>query len=132
MMKRFGVSLEEELLEKLDGLVKKNKLPNRSQAIRYLIRKNMTDEQWETNQVVSGCVVLVYDHHKRDLLTKVVDIQHNFQNIVLSSQHVHLDHDNCIETIILKGKARNLKELSDRLIGLKGIKHGQLVMSTSG
>ncbi|MDP8257881.1 MAG: nickel-responsive transcriptional regulator NikR [Candidatus Aadella gelida] len=131
-MKRFGVSLEEELLEELDGLVKKNKLPNRSQAIRYLIRKSVTTEQWETNQVVSGCVVLVYDHHKRDLLTKAVNIQHDYQNIVLSSQHVHLDHDNCIETIILKGKARDLKELADRLIGLKGIKHGQLVMSTTG
>jgi CopG family transcriptional regulator, nickel-responsive regulator len=130
-MKRFGVSLEEDLLAELDGLVKKNKLPNRSQAIRFLIRNNMTAEQWETNQVVSGCVVLVYDHHKRDLVNKVVDIQHDYQNLVLSSQHVHLDHDHCIETIILKGKASTLKELADRLIGLKGMKHGELVMSIS-
>lgn len=131
-MKRFGVSLEDNLLEELDDLVRRHKLPNRSQAIRYLIRRNLTQEQWETNQVVSGCVVIVYDHHKRDLLNKTVDIQHEYQNLVLSSQHVHLDHDNCLETIILKGKAGILKELADRLIGLKGIKHGELMMSTTG
>ncbi|MCK5014001.1 MAG: nickel-responsive transcriptional regulator NikR [Candidatus Omnitrophica bacterium] len=131
-MKRFGVSLEDNLLDELDDLVKKHKLPNRSQAIRYLIRRNLTTEQWETNQVVSGCIVLVYDHHKRDLLNKAVDIQHQYHHLVLSSQHVHLDHSNCLETITLKGKAKKLKELADRLIGLKGMKHGQLVMSTLG
>ncbi len=131
-MKRFGVSLEDNLLDELDDLVRRHKLPNRSQAIRYLIRRNLAKEQWDTNRVVSGCVVLVYDHHKRDLLNKAVDIQHKYQNLVLSSQHVHLDHDNCIETIALKGKAQDLKELADRLIGLKGMKHGELVMSTLG
>jgi CopG family nickel-responsive transcriptional regulator len=107
-------------------------LPNRSQAIRYLIRRNLTKEQWDTNRIVSGCIVLVYDHHKRDLLNKAVDIQHEYQSLVLSSQHVHLDHDNCLETIALKGKAQDLKELAQRLIGLKGMKHGELVMSTLG
>lgn len=128
-MKRFGVSLEEDILKKLDTFIAERKLPNRSQGIRYLIRKNLTEEQWNTNQQVSGCVVLVYDHHKRDLLNKSMDIQHNYQHLVLSAQHVHLDHDNCIETIILKGKANELKELADSLIALKGMKHGELVMS---
>lgn len=131
-MKRFGVSLEDNLLDELDSLVKQHKLPNRSQAIRYLIRQSTAKEKWQTNQIVSGCVVLVYDHHKRDLLSKAVDIQHRFQHIVLSSQHVHLDHDHCLETIILKGRAKDLRELADELIALKGMKHGQLVMSTLG
>ncbi|MCD4781832.1 MAG: nickel-responsive transcriptional regulator NikR [Candidatus Omnitrophica bacterium] len=131
-MKRFGVSIEDHLLEEVDSLVKKNQLPNRSQAIRFLIRKNLVRDKWEGNKEVSGCIVLVYDHHKRDLLNKSVDIQHKYQNLVLSTQHVHLDHNNCLETITLKGKAKELRDLSDKLIALKGMKHGELVMSTIG
>jgi len=128
-MKRFGVSLEDNLLKELDKLVSSRKLPNRSQAIRYLIRKDEVEQKWKSNANVSGCLVLVYDHHKRDLLNKSVDIQHEFQHLVLSTQHVHLDHNNCLETIALKGKAKELKNLADNLIALKGIKHGELVMS---
>jgi len=80
--------------------------------------------------MVSGCVVLVYDHHKRQLLSKLVDVQHNYQELVLSAQHVHLDHDCCLETITLKGKAKDLRKLSDSLIGIKGVKYGELVMSS--
>ena len=128
-MKRFGVSLEDDLLEELDGLVSRHKLPNRSQAIRYLIRKNKVEDKWKSNAKVSGCIVLVYDHHKRDLLAQSVDIQHNYQHLILSSQHIHLDHNNCLETIALKGKAKELRALADGLIALRGMKHGELVMS---
>jgi CopG family nickel-responsive transcriptional regulator len=128
-VKRFGVSLEEELLKELDGLVKTHRFPNRSQAVRFLIRSNLVAQKWQHNKEVAGCVVLVYDHHKRDLLNKLISVQHEYQNMVLSTQHVHLDHHNCLEMIALKGKALNLKELADRLVALKGIKHGQLVMS---
>ncbi|MBU1146940.1 MAG: nickel-responsive transcriptional regulator NikR [Candidatus Omnitrophica bacterium] len=128
-MKRFGVSLEDNLLKELDSLIKKHMLPNRSQAIRFLIRKNLVEEKWQGNEEVSGCVVLIYDHHKKDILNKSVDHQHKYQHLVLSTQHVHLDHHNCLETITLKGKAKELKELADRLIALKGVKHGELVMS---
>ncbi|HBG60528.1 MAG: nickel-responsive regulator [Omnitrophica WOR_2 bacterium GWF2_38_59] len=128
-MKRFGVSLEDNLLKDLDEIVNKQKLPNRSQAIRYLIRKNQVDDRWEANQEVSGCIVLVYDHHKRDILNKSMSIQHDYPSTVLSVQHVHLDHHNCLETIAVKGKAFQLRELSDRLIALKGMKHGEMVMS---
>ena len=128
-MRRFGVSLEDDLLRELDDLVIKHQFPNRSQTIRFLIRKNLTREQWDANEVVSGCVVLVYDHHKRELLSKLVDVQHRYQNLVLSTQHVHLDHDVCLETIILKGKAKELRKLADSLIGIKGVKYGNLVMS---
>ena len=130
-VKRFGVSLEEGLLKELDALVSKRMLPNRSQAIRSLIRKNLVQEKWEGNENVSGCVVLIYDHHKRELLNKSIDVQHRYQHLVLAVQHAHLDHNNCLEAIIVKGKAKELKDLADRLIALKGIKHGELVMSVT-
>ena len=128
-MKRFGVSLEDDLLKDLDALVREHQLPNRSQAIRYLIRKNIVEEKWQANQDVSGCLVLVYDHHRRNLLNKSIDIQHKYHHLILSSQHVHLDHNNCLEAIALKGKAEQLRSLADELIAIKGMKHGELVMS---
>lgn len=126
---RFGVSLEKELLEVLDKFVKENKFANRSQAIRHLISKNVVEKKWQSNNVVAGAVILVYDHHKRDLLMKLTDIQHDFHEEILSAQHFHLDHDNCLEIVALKGKASRLTELSDNLIAVKGIQHGKLVMS---
>jgi len=86
-------------------------------------------EKWKENHSVTGCVVLLYDHHKKDLLNKSIHIQHKYQNLILSVQHVHLDHHNCLETIALKGKANQLRSLADELIALKGMKHGDLVMS---
>ncbi len=130
-IRRFGVSLEEGLLKELDTLVEKRMLPNRSQTIRFLIRKNLVQEKWEGNENVSGCIVLIYDHHKRELLNKSIDVQHKYQHLVLAVQHAHLDHNNCLETIIVKGKAKELQDLADRLIALKGIKHGELVMSVT-
>ncbi len=128
-VKRFGVSLENELLDELDRLVRKQKFPNRSQAIRYLIKKFSVEDEWEANREVAGAIVLVYDHHKRDLQTKSTDVQHDFHHLILSVQHVHLDHHNCLETIAVKGKARELKDLANRLIAIKGMKHGELVMT---
>jgi len=128
-MKRFGVSLEEELLEKLDGLVEHHRFPNRSQAIRFLVRRYITEDNWAQNQQVSACLVLVYDHHKSGLQKKLTALQHDYHDLVLCSQHVHLDHDNCIETITLKGKAEEIRSLADCLIAVKGIVHGELVMS---
>ena len=128
-VKRFGISLEEELLGELDGLVRKHKFPNRSQAVRFLIRNSVIQEKWKDNDDVAGCVVLVYVHHKRELLSKLISSQHSFQDLVLSVQHVHLDHHNCLEMIAVKGKAMRLRGLADKLIALKGIKHGKLVMS---
>ncbi|GAG56955.1 unnamed protein product [marine sediment metagenome] len=132
LLKRFGVSLEENLLKALDSYVIKNQFPNRSQAIRFLINKNLVEEKWEENREVAGAIVLVYDHHKRDLQNKSTDLQHEYHQMILSVQHIHLDHNNCLETIAVRGKARMLKELSDKLISLKGIHHGKLVMTTTG
>lgn len=130
-IKRFGVSLEDDLFNELDAIVKKHKFPNRSQAIRFLIRKNTTEEAYEENKEVSGAVVIIYDHHKRELVNKSLDIQHEFTNIILASQHVHLSHHNCLEIIALKGKASNLRALADKLIALKGVKHGKLVVTSA-
>jgi len=130
-IKRFGVSLEEDLFKELDSLVKRHKFPNRSQAIRFLIRKNLAEEAWQDNKEVSGAVVIIYDHHKRELVNKSLDIQHEFGGIILATQHVHLDHHNCLEIIALKGKASSLKELSDKLLSLKGVKHGKLVVAAA-
>ena len=130
-IRRFGVSLEEDLLKELDVIAKRGKFPNRSQLIRFLIRKNLVEEAWRGNQEVSGAVVLIYDHHKRELISKSIDIQHNFAHIILATQHIHLDHRNCLEIIALKGKASTLRELADKLISLKGVKHGRLVISAT-
>lgn len=130
-VKRFGVSLEEDLLNSLDELVERHQFPNRSQAIRFLIKKNIVEDKWESNDEVAGAVVLVYDHHKRDLQKRSTDVQHHYHDLILAVQHVHLDHDNCLETISVKGKASDLEDLANKLISIKGIKHGQLVMSAS-
>ncbi len=130
-VKRFGVSLEEDLLNDLDRLVQQQNFPNRSQAIRYLIKKNLVENEWQGNEEVAGAIVLVYDHHKPNLQNRSTEVQHDFHHLILSVQHVHLNHDNCLETITVKGKAKELIDLSNKLIAMKGIKHGQLVMSTA-
>lgn len=126
---RFGVSLDEEILKALDGFVVENNFPNRSQAIRHLIEKNLVEKKWQCNHIVSGAVVLLYDHHKGDVTTKSNDIQHSYYDVILSAQHFHLSHNNCLEIIAVKGNANRLTELSDKLIAIKGIIHGKLVMS---
>jgi CopG family transcriptional regulator, nickel-responsive regulator len=128
-IKRFGVSLEENLLKELDGLVTTKNFPNRSQAIRYLIKSTLVAEKWDNNKVVAGALVIVYDHHRRDLNKKLMSHQHDHHELILSTQHVHLAHDLCLETIAVKGKARKLLALADKIIATKGIKHGKLVMT---
>jgi CopG family nickel-responsive transcriptional regulator len=128
-VKRFGVSLEEDLLNDLDNLVIKHRFPNRSQAIRFLINQHKVEDRWKEDADVAGALVLIYDHHKRDIQKHMTGIQHDYNCLILSSQHIHLDHNNCLETIALKGKAGKLLKLADKLKAIKGIKHGDLVMS---
>jgi CopG family nickel-responsive transcriptional regulator len=128
-VKRFGVSLEENLLRDLDNLVIKHRFPNRSQAIRFLINQYNVEDRWKEDEDVAGALVLIYDHHKRDIQNQMTSIQHDYNCLILSSQHVHLDHHNCLETITLRGKAGKLLKLTDKLKAIKGIKHGDLVMS---
>ena len=128
-VKRFGVSLEEDILTKLDKFVKRSKFPNRSQAIRHLIKSSLVEEKIDSNKIVAGAIVIVYDHHKRELNNNLMNLQHDYHDLVLSTQHVHLDHDLCLETIAVKGNAKRLIELADLIIGTKGIKHGKFVMT---
>ena len=126
---RFGVSLEEKLLRALDDYAKENQFANRSQSIRQLVEKNVVEKKWRSNEIVAGALVLLYNHHKRDLVNKSNSIQHDYHDLILSVQHYHLNHETCFEILALKGSAKKLTQLSDKLIGIKGIQHGQLVMS---
>ena len=112
---RFGISLEKNLLRDFDKLIKDKQYPNRSEAIRDLIRDSLVKEEWKKGKDVAGAISLVYDHHKRELMDLIVDIQHEYQNMIIASQHAHLDHHNCLEVIIVKGKSNDIKVLADRL-----------------
>jgi CopG family transcriptional regulator, nickel-responsive regulator len=132
MTKRFGVSIPDELLAKLDKLAKKKGYSNRSEVLRDLVRDRFVDEEWASpaGEVV-GTVTLVYNHHSHDLSDKLADLQHShFQNIV-STTHIHLDHHNCLEVLVVRGKSQKVKEIADRLIATKGVKHGKLVMTSA-
>jgi len=132
-VKRFGVSIEESLLKKFDGFIKSRKYKNRSEAIRDLIRENFVSDSWEdTDKFVAGAIIMVYDHHKRELLDKLVGVQHDYQDIIISSQHIHLDHHNCMEIIVVKGTMAKLFELETILKATKGVKHTTLAKSTLG
>lgn len=126
---RFGVSLEQELMDALDNYVSENHFANRSQAIRQLISKNIVEKKWQCDNLVAGSITLFYNHHKRDIVNLLTSIQHDYHHVILSSQHLHLDHDNCLEIIAVKGKASELTELADKLIATKGLQHGKLTMS---
>jgi len=126
---RFGVSLEKELLEELDGYVHDNQLANRSQGIRHLLNNNIVRKKWRCNNLVAGSLTLVYDPQKRGIINKLANIQHEYHEVILSTQHFHLDHDNCLDIIAIKGKAAVLTELADKLRSLKGLQHGMLTMS---
>jgi CopG family nickel-responsive transcriptional regulator len=129
---RFGVSLEKELLEKFDKLIKEKKYSNRSEAIRDLIRENLVKREWVKGKEVAGAITLVFNHHRRELMNTLTDIQHDFHQLIISSQHIHLDHDNCLEIIIVRGKPRDARELADKLRATKGVKYGSLSIATTG
>lgn len=129
---RFGVSLDEDLLKALDNFVSDNGFANRSQAIRHLIEKNMVEEKWKCDNIVAGAVILVFNHDKTDILKKSADIRFEYNDYILSSQGFHLNAVNYMEIIAVMGPSKILTEISDQLIGLKGIQHGKLVMSKAG
>ena len=133
ILKRFGVSIEENLLKKFDSYVNKNSYQNRSEAIRDLIRKELVDEEWvKGDRKVAGAIIIVYDHHRRELMDNLTNIQHHHQDIIVSSQHVHLDHRMCLEVIVVKGKLKEVYKLEAKLKVAKGVKHASLAKSTLG
>ncbi len=126
---RFGVSLDEKLLKALDEYVADNQFSNRSQAIRHLIEKNLTEEKWKCDNIVAGAVVLVFNSQKREILKKSSEIQFEYNDVILSVQGFYLNEINYLEIIAVKGASKRLTEVSEKLIGIKGIEHGKLVMS---
>jgi len=129
---RFGVSLEKPLLERFDTLIRERQYTNRSEALRDLIRKELVQREWREGGEVAGAITLIYDHHQRDVLSKVTDTQHGFQGVIISTQHIHLDHHNCLEIIAARGKAEEVQRLADALTSIKGVRHGTLSMSSTG
>ncbi|MBC7361369.1 MAG: nickel-responsive transcriptional regulator NikR [Candidatus Aminicenantes bacterium] len=130
---RFSISLELDLSKKFDQWMKKNGYDNRSEAIRDLIRDKLVEEEWkDENKEVVAVLSLVYDHESRELPEVLTSIQHEFYNLILSSTHVHLDKHNCLEAIILKGKAGQIKKVANKLLSQRRVKHGRLVLSTTG
>ncbi|MCK5453061.1 MAG: nickel-responsive transcriptional regulator NikR [Calditrichia bacterium] len=129
---RYGISLPEILSRKFDQLIKKKKYTNRSEAIRDLIRHALVEEEIKSNVEVLAVVNLLYNHHKRELSERLTELQHKHHHLVLSSMHVHLDHTNCLETIVMQGMSQEIKQLADLLIASKGVKHGKLSLTSTG
>ncbi|MBN1757283.1 MAG: nickel-responsive transcriptional regulator NikR [Chitinispirillaceae bacterium] len=129
---RFGVSLEKELIDEFDAHVRERNYPNRSEAIRDLIRQELTKREWATGGVVAGAVVMTYDHHKRELVNKLLDVQHDYQDCIISTQHVHLDHHHCLEIIAVRGNARDIERLAGSIKSYMGVKQVSMSLSMAG
>ena len=132
MLKRFSISLEEELLALFDRFIAARHYDNRSEAVRDLIRKALVRREWEGDKPVMGVISLVYDHHQPNLQERITEVQHGYHHHIVSSTHVHMDHDNCMEVVIVRGRAGEVRELADRLIALRGVRDGNLAMSSTG
>jgi len=131
-LSRFGVSVEDELLQSFDQLIAGQGYANRSEALRDLMRdalvKSRIEDSAETGEIL-GSLTLVYDHHANDLTEKMNNLQHDFHNFIVSVLHVHISHDDCMEVIVLRGQAREVRKLADSLLSLKGVKHGRLFVT---
>jgi CopG family nickel-responsive transcriptional regulator len=127
---RFSVSLEDDLLAKFDRYCAEEKFATRSHAIRQLIHEKLTDHAWETDaRDAAATLTLVYDHHRRNLADRLLQLQHDHAGLVVATTHVHLDHHTCLEVIILRGRSAALKQIAFGLRGLKGIHKGELVLA---
>ena len=132
-LSRIGVAIDSELLRKFDDLIAKRGYTNRSEAFRDLIREELVEQAWESpERKVVGTVSIVYDHHVRLLNEMLTGLQHEHYHHVLSTLHVHLDHDHCLEVLVVRGKAAEVKRIADALIATKGVKHGRLTIATTG
>jgi CopG family nickel-responsive transcriptional regulator len=129
---RFGVSLEAGLLKKFDDLIHRRKYTNRSEALRDMIRHELLKEEWEAGGDVAGAITFIYDHHTRELLSKITDIQHDSQEVIISTQHIHLDHHHCLEIVAVRGRVKKVLKLADSLKAIKGVRHCALSMTGSG
>jgi CopG family transcriptional regulator, nickel-responsive regulator len=129
---RFGVSMDGALLNRFDKLIEKEGYENRSEAIRDLIRERLVEEEWREEDEVCGGILLVYDHHKPHLTEKITEIQHHFYKLVISTQHIHMDHDNCLEIISVRGLAKEIRKFFNKLRATTGIKQCNIIRASVG
>jgi CopG family nickel-responsive transcriptional regulator len=130
---RFGVSMSKKLLAKFDQLIEKLGFPNRSEAIRNLIRERLVQQEWKlSSEETIGTITIVYSHEVRELTERLTELQHRYHQEIISTMHIHLDRHNCLEVIAVRGKGRDIKKIADRLLSTKGIKHGRLTTTTTG
>jgi len=129
---RVSMSLEKELLRRFDRQLQRQGYPTRSEALKALMRHSLVEKEWTGNEEVAGAVTIVYDHHWRSLAKQLTGIQHDFSPVIVSTQHVHLDHSHCLEIVVVRGKASRIRELAGALKSVKGIKHNALVMTSVG
>lgn len=130
---RFGVAMDKVLLSRFDSLISKKGYGNRSEAIRDLVRSELVDEEWKaSNRETVGTVTIVYSHNIRELSDTLTELQHKYHTEIISCMHVHLDAHNCLEVLVVKGKSPRVKRIADILIATKGVKHGKLVMTSTG
>ena len=132
MLKRFTVSMEDTLLDDFDNFIREHHYQNRSEALRDLIRGRIIGKEWQADKYVMGVISLVYDHHQHKLQDKVTELQHDFHHQIVSTTHVHMDHHNCLEVIIVRGKAGEVRALSDSLRAMRGVRNANLSMSSTG
>ncbi len=129
---RFGVSMEADLLERFDRSLARKGYKTRSEALRDLVRSSLVEEGWESGEdEVTGSITLVYDHHVRGLSEALTRLQHDFAGSFISTLHVHLDHRNCLEVVVLRAKAKDARAMADLLIAQKGVKHGRLTVAST-
>jgi CopG family transcriptional regulator, nickel-responsive regulator len=130
---RFSASLPGDLLRGLDSMSREKGYRTRSLAIADMIRSGIVEHrQHRPDAEIAGSLTIVYDHHQRNVQSVLTSIQHDHHHLILSTLHVHLDHDNCLEVIVLRGKAAEIKHLAERIIAAKGVKHGKLAITTTG
>jgi len=131
-LSRFGVSIGGDLLDRFDALIAERGYASRSEAFRDLIRGSLIEEEWRKGGEVAGAITLVYDHHKKDLVGRLTDLQHDAHDLIVSTQHIHLDHDHCLEIIAVRGRAGEVGRLADALRSVKGVLQGTVNMASTG
>lgn len=129
---RISMSLDGRLLEDFDEQVRRARYPTRSEAIKALMRHSLSEQAWTHNQAVAGSITLIYDHHRLGIVKRLTDLQHDFGAVIVSTQHVHLDHHHCLEIIVVKGKAQQIQELVSAFKSMKGVKHSSPVIVSVG
>jgi len=129
---RFGVSMDAELLARFDELIRSRGYANRSEAIRDLVRERLVQQEWEEGVEVIGVITLLYEHRRRELTDQLTELQHTCHELIAATMHIHLDEENCLEILAVRGEGSQIKKLADRLCGLKGVKHGKLAVTSTG